>query len=154
MKHDELKEKILGLYDGPVTEKERTWVETHLTSCQDCSQALEEYKKTSALLFAVPIFSEADEDIFTAKVMARVREAAVKQTISLTEMVLRWFLPLAGSTLVAAWVLFSVLPSTPELASMNDPSFFTAEPRINVNSLAPSTSSQSNEEIVVSWMRN
>jgi hypothetical protein len=56
--------------------------------------------------------------------------------------------------LVAAWVLFSVLPSTPELASMNDPSFFTAEPRINVNSLAPSTSSQSNEEIVVSWMRN
>jgi len=154
MKHEELKEKILGLYDGPVTEKERAWVETHLSSCEDCSQALEEYRKTSALLFAVPTFSEADEDIFTAKVMARVREAASNQGVPFAEVVLRWLLPLAGSTLVAAWVLFSVIPSTPELANeLNGPSFFTAEPGINVNNLAPSTS-QSNEEIVVSWMRN
>ncbi len=154
MKHDELKEKILGLYDGPVTEKERTWVETHLSSCEDCTRALENYKKISAQLFAVPVFSEADEDIFTAKVMARVREAAITQTLSFTEIALRWLLPLVGSTVVAAWVFFSLLPNTPGLANaMSGPSFFTSDAAgINVNALTPTTSS-SNEEIVVSWMK-
>ena len=154
MKHDELKEKILGLYDGPVTEKERAWVETHLASCADCTAALEEYKKTSALLFAVPTFSEADEDMFTAKVMARIRQTDMMKDLSFSQIVFRWLLPLASSMAVAAWVLFSVLPNTPELASeMSEPTFFTSETSgINLNALAPA-STPSNEEIVVSWMK-
>lgn len=155
MKHDELKEKILGLYDGPVNEKERIWVDIHLNSCEDCSAALEEYKKAAAQLFAVPTFSEADEDIFTAKVMARVREKGRTQTASFSHIVLRWLLPLAGSTLMAAWVFFSVLPSTPEVANeLNGPSFFTSQNvGINDNALTPVALNSSNEEMVVSWMR-
>ncbi len=155
MKHDELKEKLLGLYDGPVSEKERTWVETHLACCEDCSAAMEEYKKTAAHLFAVPTFSEADEDIFTAKVMARVREKVLAPSLSFSQLAFRWLLPLAGSTVVAAWVLFSVLPSTPELANnINDPSFFTPQTvSINDNALTPVALTSSNEEMVVGWMR-
>jgi hypothetical protein len=154
MRHDELKEKILGLYDGPVTEKERVWVETHLSSCVDCSRALSEYQKFSAHLFATPTYSEAEEDMFTEKVMMRVRASALAKKPLTAETVLRWFLPLVGSTVVAAWVFFSVLPNTPEFsADNNGPSYFTSEASLNVNALAPVSSKPSNEEMVVSWMR-
>jgi hypothetical protein len=155
MKHDELKEKILGLYDGPVTEKERIWAETHLSSCSDCRQNVEEYKNLSSFLFAVPSFSEAEEDIFTAKVMSRIQSLSVHSAESAADVIIRWFIPLLGSTAVAAWVFFSVLPSTPELSNaLNNSTFLSADSQeITPASWSPVPASKSNEEIVVSWMK-
>lgn len=155
MKHDELKEKILGLYDGPVTEKERIWAETHLFSCSDCRQNVEEYKNLSSFLFAIPSFSEAEEDIFTAKVMSKIQSLSVHPAESARDVIIRWFIPLLGSTAVAAWVFFSVLPSTPELSSaLNSSTFFSTDSQeITPAAWSPVPASKSNEEIVVSWMK-
>ena len=155
MKHEKLKEKILGLYDGPVTEKERVWAETHLSSCADCGRAVEEYKNLAAALFALPTFSEADEDIFIAKVMARVKTASTETAQSILDITVRWFIPLLGSTAVAAWVFFSVLPDTPTLSSaMNGTAFFSSDAHeIETSAWSPVPASKSNEEIVVSWMK-
>ncbi len=155
MKHDELKEKILGLYDGPVTEKERVWAETHLSSCSDCFQTVEEYKNLSAFLFAVPSFSEAEEDIFTSKVMAQVKSLSTQSVESAGNIIVRWFIPLLGSTAVAAWVFFSLLPSTPELSNaLNGSTFLAADSQeITPAAWSPVPTSKSNEEIVVSWMK-
>lgn len=155
MKHDELKEKILGLYDGPVTEKERVWAETHLSSCSNCFQTVEEYKNFSKFLFAIPSFSEAEEDIFTTKVMSKVRPLSTNSVESARHVIIRWFIPLLGSTAVAAWVFFSVLPSTPELSNaLNGSAFLAADSQeINPAAWSPVPTSKSNEEIVVSWMK-
>jgi hypothetical protein len=155
MKHEELKEKILGLYDGPVTEKERVWADNHLVFCSDCQQAVEEYKKISSVLFAVPSFSEAEEDIFTAKVMAKIQSLSVRSTESTRDVFVRWFIPLLGSTAIAAWVFFSVLPSTPEISNaLSGSTFLSADSQeITPASWSPVPASKSNEEIVVSWMK-
>jgi hypothetical protein len=155
MKHDELKVKILGLYDGPVTEKERLWAENHLSSCADCSRAVEEYKSFASVLFALPTLSEADEDIFTNKVMLRIKSASAEAAQSVLDITVRWFIPLLGSTAVAAWVFFSLLPSTPELsAAINGSSFFSSDAHeISSNAWTPAPTTKSNEEIVVSWIK-
>jgi hypothetical protein len=155
MRHEKLKEKILGLYDGPVTEKERVWAETHLSSCADCFQAVKEYKNFAATLFAVPALSEAQEDIFTAKVMIRVKAASIKTASSVLDITVRWFIPLLGSTAVAAWVFFSLLPSNPELSNaMNGSAYFSSDAHeLSANAWTPVPTSKSNEEIVVSWMK-
>jgi anti-sigma factor RsiW len=155
MTHDELKEKILGLYDGPVTEKERVWAENHLASCQNCRQAVEEYKNFAAVLFNAPTYSEAQEDMFTAKVMVRVKELEASSRQSAADIAIRWFIPLLGSTIVAAWVFFSLLPSTPELSNaLNGSAFFASDAHeITASAWNPEPTSKSNEEIVVSWMK-
>jgi len=155
MTHEELKEKILGLYDGPVTEKERVWADNHLLSCADCNHAVEEYKSFAATLFAVPALSEAQEDIFTAKVMARVKTASTEAAQSVLDITVRWFIPLLGSAAMAAWVFFSVLPDTPSLSTaMNGSAFFSSDAHEIVPAAwSPVPASQSHEEIVVSWMK-
>jgi len=155
MTHEELKEKVLGLYDGPVTEKERVWAKTHLSSCADCNKAVEEYKNFAATLFTIPAFSEADEDIFTAKVMSKIRTISANATQSVLDITVRWFIPLLGSTAVATWVFFSLLPSTPELSNaMNGSAYFSSDAHeISANAWTPVPTSKSNEEIVVSWMK-
>jgi hypothetical protein len=155
MKHEELKEKLLGLYDGPVTEKERVWAENHLSSCANCRLAVEEYKNLAAILFAAPTYSEAQEDMFTAKVMARIKTLPASPGQALTDIAVRWFIPLLGSTAVAAWVFFSLLPNTPDLSNaINGTAFFSSDVQeITSNNWSPVPTSKSDEEIVVSWMK-
>jgi hypothetical protein len=57
---------------------------------------------------------------------------------------------------VAAWVFFSVLPNTPGLSNaINGSSFFTEEtPVLSTNIISPVAPSKTNEEIVVSWLKD
>ncbi|HXL73880.1 MAG TPA: hypothetical protein VN963_09675, partial [bacterium] len=105
--------------------------------------------------FAVPSFSEAEEDIFTAKVMTKVKTLSPRSIESARDVIVRWFIPLLGSTAVAAWVFFSVLPSTPELSNaLNGSTFLSTDSQeINPAAWSPVQTSKSNEEIVVSWMK-
>jgi hypothetical protein len=116
---------------------------------------VEEYKSLAAVLFTLPILSEADEDIFIAKVMARVKTASTETAQSILDITVRWFIPLLGSTAVAAWVFFSVLPDNPTLSSaMNGTAFFSSDAHeIETSAWSPVPASKSNEEIVVSWMK-
>src|SRR6185503_3849258 len=98
MRHQEIKEKILALYEGPLTEKERLLVESHLLDCVECQKTMEGYRILSSRLFTLPTFSEASEDAFVSKVMARV-EASAKKSLTWNEIILRWMLPLAGSAM-------------------------------------------------------
>jgi hypothetical protein len=106
-------------------------------------------------LFTVPSFSEAEEDVFTAQVMAKVKTLSTHSVESARNIIVRWFIPLLGSTAVAAWVFFSVLPSTPELSNaLNGSTFLSADSQeITSAAWSPVPTSKSNEEIVVSWMK-
>jgi len=119
MKHEEIKQKLFALLDGPLSEQERTLVEKHLPSCPECQSATEEWKKISGVLFTQPAFSEAAEDQFVSKVMARLSTASGLQTPAASSRwnTLQWLIPLAGSAVAAAWVFFFVLPGTPGLSS-------------------------------------
>lgn len=118
------------------------------------SHAVEEYKNFAGILFALPTLSEADEDIFTNKVMARIKSAATEASQSVLDITVRWFIPLLGSTAVAAWVFFSILPNTPGLSNaINGSAFFSSDANEMNAAWSPAPASKSNEEIVVSWIK-
>jgi len=121
MKHDELKQKLFALVDGPLSEKERTLLEEHLPNCAECQGALAEWKKISSVLFSNPSFSEASEDQFVSKVMARLSPVQGLESPAAPSRwnTLQWFTPLAGAAIAAAWVFFYVLPGTPGLSFSN-----------------------------------
>jgi len=138
MKHDEIKQKLFALIDGPLSEQERALVEEHIPSCHECAKALEEWQKISGVLFSLPAFSEAAEDQFVSKVMARLSPASDLESQAAPSRwnTLQWLVPLAGSAVAAAWVFFAVLPGTPGLSSTasaenffsdNDSSYSTSQ---------------------------
>src|ERR1041385_7350131 len=128
MKHDEIKNKLLALYDGPLTEKERVLVEEHLPTCQECQNAVEASRKIAGVLFASPSYSEASEDLFVSKTMSRIHSEIEAQAAPSRWNILQWLAPLAGSAVAAAWVFFFVLPGTPGLSTASYfENFFTGE---------------------------
>jgi len=114
MTHNEIKQKLFALYDGPLTEKERVLIEVHLAACKDCRQAVGEWENISGALFTKPAFSEAEEDRVVANVLARIEVPGARWVPWKTD--LKWFLPLMGSAVTAAWVFFFVLPATPDIS--------------------------------------
>ncbi len=157
MTHDEIKEQLFSLYDGPLTEKERVSFEGHLSTCAECKRSIQEWESVSTTLFPEPAFSEASEDIFVAKVMARVSTAASKasESYSYRDLALRWLVPLLGSATAAAWVFFFVLPGIPGLSTdANGPAFFSSNAsNITTSSWSVVPVTSSNEEIVVSFLK-
>ncbi len=117
MKHEEIREKLFALADGPLTEKERTLVEGHLDSCPECRQALREWRLLSNALFLRVSFSEAEEDRFVSTALERAVSASPRHASSWP--VVQWLLPLVGSAVAAAWVLFSMVPAGSGFASGN-----------------------------------
>jgi len=87
--------------------------------------------------------------------MAKVKTLSTHSAESARNIIVRWFIPLLGSTAVAAWVFFSLLPSTPELSNaLNGSAFLAADSQeITPAAWSPVPASKSNEEIVVSWMK-
>jgi anti-sigma factor RsiW len=119
MNHELIQQKLMALYDGPLTEKERKLVESHLGKCPACRRAIAEWKVVSRGLFASPTFSEASEDFFVAKVMDRVRSSTPEKVQSPWSLTFRWLVPLVGSAVMASWVFFSVLPNSTGFSSNN-----------------------------------
>jgi anti-sigma factor RsiW len=109
----------LALYDGPLTEKERKLVESHLAQCAECRKAVSQWKAIGARLFPAQTYSEAAEDLFVAKVMDRVRTSTLEAQQSLQNFIFRWLVPLAGSAVLAGWVFFSILPNSVPSSSNN-----------------------------------
>jgi len=150
MKHDEIKQKLFALYDGPLSEAERTLVEEHLPSCAECRRAVEECRKISEVLFALPALSEASEDQFVARVMARLSPASDLKIPAAPSRwnTLQWLLPLAGSAVAAAWVFFFVLSDSADLnPSANVETAFssTAAPASEGNGIMLASYSPSND---------
>lgn len=114
MTHDEIKQKLYSLYDGPGIEKERELAENHLLSCTECRKEVGEWRKITSTLFAPPALSEADEDLFVSRTMAHVR-AAAKTLPFWSREPFGWLVPLFACAIVAAWVLLFTLPRTPGL---------------------------------------
>jgi anti-sigma factor RsiW len=134
MKHEEIKLKLLALYDGPLSEQERLLVEGHLPTCPDCRRAVEESRKISGVLFPEPSFSEASEDLFVSRVMARLAPGLSPQATAAfpPANLLRWLL--VGSAVAAAWVFFSVLPQTPGLGTDTAAENLFSENEVSVSS--------------------
>lgn len=118
MNHELIQQKLMALYDGPLTEKERKLVEGHLAQCAECRKAVAQWKSISVRLFPAQTISEAAEDYFVAKVMDRIRTTAQEKSLSPMALIFRWLVPLVGSAVVAGWVFFSVLPDS--VASSNN----------------------------------
>lgn len=143
IKHEEIREKLFALADGPLTEKERTLVEGHLDACAECRQALGEWRTLSGALFPRVSFSEAEEDRFVS--IALERAVAASPRHASIRPVVQWLVPLLGSAVAAAWVLFSVLPAGSRFASSNSVGDFlsgdSAEVMSSNWSLAPESAS-------------
>ncbi len=89
MTHDDIRHKLSEYLDNAVTAEEMTAIGDHLASCTDCSDALDELRKTLA---HVQSLEEVESPPWlTQKIMARVREEA-EQKKSLFQ---RIFYPLA-----------------------------------------------------------
>ncbi len=134
MKHEDIKQKLYALYDGPLTEKERVLVEEHLPSCPECLGAVEDSRKIAGTLFSSPSFSEASEDLFVSKVLARIESGENTQAAPSRWNALQWLGPLAGSAVAAAWVFFFVLPGTPGLSSPNSEENYFSESDASLSS--------------------
>jgi len=128
MTHNEIRQKLFALYDGPLAEGERKLVEGHLAGCGECRQAIAEWKRLSPALFTRSTFSEAEEDQFVSKVMARLDQEARDQETYSRKNSMRWLVPVMSSAVTAAWVFFHILPGTPGLSPAESAeNFFSGE---------------------------
>lgn len=118
MTHEEIQTALFSLVDGPLTEKERKLVESHLPACASCRQALAQWRQISPVLFPKPSFSEVKEDRMVTAVLERIRVQPSDPRFFSLENSLRWIFPLVGSVMAAAWVFFYIVPTTPELSSL------------------------------------
>jgi anti-sigma factor RsiW len=128
MTHNEIREKLFALYDGPLAEQERKLVEGHLAGCAECRQAIGEWKHLSKTLFSRSTFSEVEDDLFVSKVMSRLDQDARRQETFSWDNSRRWMVPVMGSIVTAAWVFFQVLPGIPGLSPAESAeNFFAGE---------------------------
>jgi anti-sigma factor RsiW len=154
MNHSEIQQKLLALYDGPLSEKERPLVEQHLVSCPDCRRVVGQWKRASEVLFSKPSFSEADEDAFVASVMSHVREIPVRPAFS-WNVTFRWLIPLAGSALLAAWAFFTVLSDTRSMNQQASAETFFSEEQpdyhTSLGAMAASPSDRLVHQVVLNY---
>jgi Putative zinc-finger/Predicted integral membrane protein (DUF2275) len=80
MKHDDIRHKLSDYLDGSISAREKTEIENHLKTCRECSDALQELRKTIEHIKTV---DEIDPPAWmTQKIMAAVRaEAEGKESI-------------------------------------------------------------------------
>ncbi len=155
MTHDEIRTVLFSLADGPLTEKERELVENHLPSCASCRQALAQWRLISPVLFPKPSFSQVQEDRMVAAVLDRIRvKPSIPRFFSL-ENSLHWIFPLVGSALAAAWVLFYIVPTTPELSSLptTDTDYYSSSTPEAVSSQWNAMPAAYHEDMVVSMIK-
>lgn len=146
MNHEMIQQKLLALFDGPLTEKERQLVEGHLAECAACRRAVAEWKVVSRSLFSSPTFSEASEDFFVTKVMDRVRSAAPLSGFALWRPTLKWLVPLVGSAAIAAWAFFSIMPlSDLSSGSSLEAAYSNSYNARSANGITPASYSTSDE---------
>jgi anti-sigma factor RsiW len=154
MNHSEIQQKLLALYDGPLSEKERPLVEQHLVSCPDCRRVVGQWKRASEVLFTKPSFSEADEDAFVNSVMSYVREIPAPQSFS-WGVTFRWLVPVAGSALLAAWAFFTVLSDTKNLDQQASVETFFSEEQpdyhTSLGAMAASRSDRLVHQVVLNY---
>ena len=80
MEHNDIRHKLSEYIDGSITDQERTEIEEHLKTCQQCTDALQELRKTIEHIKTV---EEIDPPAWmTQKIMAKVRaEAGEKKSL-------------------------------------------------------------------------
>ena len=110
MTHEETQLKIFALCEGPLSGKERAFLEAHLADCPECREAVASWKDAAPLLFPPVAPSESEEDRFTSAVMARVSGTKSPEGRTLLGS-FRWFLPLVGTSALALWLLTTLVPS-------------------------------------------
>jgi anti-sigma factor RsiW len=108
MTHEEIQLKMFALCEGPLTAKERTLVERHLSECEDCREAVAGWKRAAPVLFPQVSVSESQEDRFVDSVMRRVSVTQEPAASFLGS--LRWTLPLMGTAALALWMLATLVP--------------------------------------------
>lgn len=88
MEHNDIRDKLSEYIDGSIAAQERAEVESHLKTCQQCSDALQELRKTIEHIKTV---EEIEPPTWmTKKIMATVRAETEKKS-----WVQRFFLPLS-----------------------------------------------------------
>lgn len=122
--HTAIRQLLSAYLDDRVTPKERREVEVHLASCQRCSAALAELAKTIGHLRNLDRVEPPPW--LTGRIMARVREQAVKERASIIRRLffpLQVKLPLEAVALVFLTVTSYLLIRTmePELAKVGAP---------------------------------
>ncbi len=123
-RHTAIRQLLSAYLDDRVTPKERREVEAHLASCQRCSVALAELAKTIRHLRNLDRVEPPPW--LTGRIMARVREQAAKERVSIFRRLffpLRIKLPLEAVALVFLTVTSYLLIRTmePELATVGGP---------------------------------
>jgi hypothetical protein len=80
MEHNDVRHKLSEYIDGSITDQERTAIEEHLKTCLQCTDALQELRKTIEHIRTV---EEIDPPAWmTQKIMAKVRaEAGEKKSL-------------------------------------------------------------------------
>jgi len=122
--HTAIRQLLSAYLDDRVTPQERREVEAHLASCQRCSAALAELAKTIGHLRNLDRVEPPPW--LTGRIMARVREQAAKERVSIIRRLffpLQIKLPLEAVALVFLTVTSYLLIRTmePELATVGAP---------------------------------
>jgi anti-sigma factor RsiW len=127
MNHEKIKQRLWSLYDGQAASEDRASLESHLRDCAECRLMFAEWENVSEKLFSKPGLSDPSGEIFTQKVMIRVRALPQVQRIPAWKHFIPWMVPVLGSAALALWVLLYLLPATPGLSQGPSEEYFFME---------------------------
>jgi anti-sigma factor RsiW len=100
MDHAEIRDKLSAYLDGAVSPREKSLIEEHLETCQECAIVLRELRQTVARLRNLG--EEEPPPWLTQRIMARIGEEAGREKGLLQRLFLplRWKLPVEAAALV------------------------------------------------------
>jgi hypothetical protein len=112
---DLMREKLAAYLDGELPERSQLEVQTHLETCQACRDELDELRRLSHLLHAVPLPEFTPAGRFTSRLMLQLPRRAEMPRPRSTANWLAWLVP---TSILLAWVFIQVTLGLSSLISL------------------------------------
>ena len=114
MTHEEIKEKLLALFDRELAETERHEINSHLHACENCSETVKRWEQISAAMSRAGTASPPSGR-FVYSVMERIaaseKSAPAKNPIP----VLNWIFPTLGYTFAVLLMFVAITHREPSI---------------------------------------
>ena len=114
MTHEDIKEKLLALFDRELDERERKEIASHLNVCEDCSGTLKRWEQISAAMSRAGSASPSSGR-FVYSVMERIAASEKSAPAKNPAPFLNWIFPTLGYTFAIFLMFIAITHREPSV---------------------------------------